>query len=56
MIAVELSGVHILMGCVYFVYGARSTAQGLHAVLLRVGITSYVIFVLLAHIITYTEQ
>ena len=45
-------------GCAYdvvsiFIYGACSTTQGLHAVLLRVVIMSHMFF---AHIITHTEQ
>ena len=38
MIDVELrGGVHIYDGVCLFMYGASSTTQGLHAVLLRVG-------------------
>ena len=38
MIAMELRGVHIYDGVCLFICGVCSATQGLHAVLLRVGI------------------
>ena len=58
MIAVELGGVH-MMGCAYLYIFECSATHSLYAVLLACSFTTcrdYVLYVLLAHIITHTEH
>ena len=47
MIAVERRGVHMMGRAYLYMVHLRSTTQGLHAVLLRVGIMSYMCFLLI---------
>ena len=42
--AVERRGVHMCAGVCFFMYCARSTTQGLHAVLLLIGMMLYLCF------------